>query len=867
MTVAVADPPLDLALCDREPIHIPQAIQPQGALLIARADGSRVSHASVNLCDILGVAAEDAIGRPLGRVLGEEATSALLPRGPQAAGEVGQTFSYVTGSGQPLELRSHRSGASLCIDLEPRLPEAWQRPALVATQAILDSFKSANSQRELCDRAVQGLRSLTGYDRVMAYRFGNDGHGEVIAEALAPGLEPYLGQRYPASDIPAQARALYLRQRVGVIADSSYTAVPLLTDAQSAAAPPVDLTHSALRSVSPIHREFMRNMGTTASMTIGLTRGHDAERELWGMLVCHHSTPRAASGELRAVAAMIGQVASLLLDSQGAAEIAAERVMRQDTLRVLTERLAMPGPLIDALTGRPEALLGLAAASAVLVRLHGELRLIGRAPERAAAERLLTLLEVSAATGIGSVEDLGARYPEFAPLASTLSGALWLPLGESGDDVIVWLRPELAQTLTWGGNPTKPAKADPVTGLISPRASFAAWKEIVHGRSLAWSDADHALAGELRRAIEEHVARRGRVALDLFNRIFEASPTALLLIGAGGEIRMLNACAEAVFQGRRADLVGRPADLLLPDRTRPEPMGRRGDGVEFPIELAISPIQPNELTREPMLLASVIDISARLESERQRRQARVELEATNAQLKYTNEELDQFVYSAAHDLRSPLRGIAALTQFVIEDDPSLGTETRERLELIAARADRMRNLLQDMLAYARAGQGAATAPLVPVPLAALLEEVLATLTIPPGFRILADDAEGTTRVVAFPLSQVLRNLVENALKHHDRRTGTVSIALKPETDHLRFTVSDDGPGIAEAFREQVFEMFATLKRRDEVEASGMGLALVRKLVRQHGGRCGIAPASPRGTAVWFEWPKLDDTDAHYLARQ
>jgi len=296
-------------------------------------------------------------------------------------------------------------------------------------------------------------------------------------------------------------------------------------------------------------------------------------------------------------------------------------------------------------------------------------------------------------------------------------------------------------------------------------------------------------------------------------------------------------------------------------------MRRRADGVESPIELAISPIQPNELTREPMLLASVIDISARLESERQRRQARLELEASNAQLKYTNEELDQFVYSAAHDLRSPLRGIAALTQFVLEDDASLTDETRDRIELIAARAERMRNLLQDILAYARAGQGVDSGPLVPVPFAEVLQELLASLAIPPGFRILADEAEGTTRVVSFPLSQVLRNLLENALKHHDRRTGTVTVALKREPDHLRFTVSDDGPGIAEAYREKVFEMFATLKRRDEVEASGMGLALVRKLVRQHGGRCGIGPATPRGTSVWFEWPKLDDTDAHYLARQ
>jgi signal transduction histidine kinase len=178
----------------------------------------------------------------------------------------------------------------------------------------------------------------------------------------------------------------------------------------------------------------------------------------------------------------------------------------------------------------------------------------------------------------------------------------------------------------------------------------------------------------------------------------------------------------------------------------------------------------------------------------------------------------------------------------------------------------MRLLLRDILVYARAGQGGHSLPLAPVSLETLVEELFASIPVPPGFRCIADSSLASIPVIAVPLVQVLRNLIENALKHHDALTGTVSIAVAVHPDHLRFAVTDDGPGIPATHREQVFEMFATLRRRDEFEASGMGLALVRKLVRQQGGRCGIESAPLRGSCVWFEWPKLDEAHAQYLPR-
>jgi PAS domain S-box-containing protein len=872
----------DLTPCAREAIHVPQAIQSHGALLVASADGNCITHASANLAAILGAAPEDCLDRPPGSVLGSEACDLLLGAGLHAANTTGLTHTLVRPRAAALHLRAFRSGRSVCIDIEPVRTEPWQRPPLWRVQSILDSFRAATGVDDLCRLAVTGLRAVTGYDRVMGYRFGADGHGEVIAEDCAP-LEPYLGQRYPASDIPAQARQLYLRQPVGVIADSGYTPVPLLGRAGARDHAPIDLTHSALRSVSPLHREFMRNMHTAASMTIGLASGGaSAAPTLWGMLVCHHLTPRYPSPELRAAAEVIGQVVSLLLHNQMTAEVYAERARRDATLRTLLTGLTSAAPPIETLLALGGDLLRLVNASGAVVRFAGNHHSLGAAPGPQLAAAIGAALRPVRHRAALGVDDLGLRHPEFAAEAANYSGVLVLPLGETGkdadqdsQDAILWFRPEQALTITWGGDPTKHPAPDPVTGTISPRSSFAAWKEIVHGHSRPWSRADLSLAEELRQGIELEIGRRAKLSLDLFDRIFESSPTALVLLGRDGEIKMLNREAERLFGYERAELQSRPFAQLIPERLRNlqtadirryldsgEPVIRRKDGGEFPVEVTLSPISPRDLGGHPMLQASIVDITQRRHSEAVVAQARIELEAVNAKLSYTNQELDQFVYTASHDLRSPLRAIVSLTQFVLEDDENLGAQTKERVNMIAGRARRLERMLNDVLLYARAGKGshqsgaATTAD-------RLVDEVVATLQLPAGTAIVKDPSLASVEVMPAPLAQILQNLIGNSIKHHDRTSGTITLAVTARGSGLRFTVSDDGPGIAPAYRETVFNMFTTLKRRDEVEASGIGLALVRKLVTLHGGNCGIESAPVRGTRVWFDWsPASDARGAH-----
>jgi diguanylate cyclase (GGDEF)-like protein len=502
--------PLDVSsACALEPIHIPGAIQPHGALLAALADGLVVTHASANLAAILGLLPEAVLGRPLEMALGPMACRALTVTGLPD----GTTFDPACGLAAPqggsLHLQAHRSGRHICVDIEPVGIGAEHGPPISLSRSVLETFEHAAGPEDLCRRAVDGLRAITGYDRVMAYRFAEDGHGEVIAEARAASQEPYLGLRYPASDVPAQARRQYLRHRVGAIADSSYLPVPLIADPILDDGAPLDLSLSALRSVSPVHRNYMRNMNTCASLTVGLAH----RRTLWGMLVCHHATPRVAGPELRAAAGIVGQVVSLLLGSLGEATAYAEQLERQTMLSALVERLAVAKPLPAALAAAGAELLGLMTASGAIAHISGTKLRFGRLPPSAAAERALSLLLAEAKGKVMAVNDLGLRYPPLHACKRQGSGALLLPLGLGDNDAILWFRPELPQTIAWGGDPTEHAISDPSTGTLSPRSSFAAWKETVRGRSTPWTEVDLVMAGKLSNALDAAVAQRTKQEL------------------------------------------------------------------------------------------------------------------------------------------------------------------------------------------------------------------------------------------------------------------------------------------------------------------------------------------------------------------
>ncbi len=552
-------------LCEREPIHLPGAIQPHGALL-AVLEGSRaITHASANLFEILGHHAIDLLGKPLDTAIDEKACVALLR--PVSSEQRLARAHVVTGpTGKKVYLHAHRTGPYICIDIEPMRPDGDRTLPTLGAQSLMDSFQHASDCATLCELAVRGLKDVTGYDRVMAYRFSEKGHGEVIAEALEPHLAPYLGLRYPASDIPAQARRQYVRQRVGAIADSSYEPVPLLVDPSLRQVVPIDLTHSGLRSVSPVHCEYMRNMQTAASLTIGLAQ----EGRLWGMLVCHHERPRIAGPEVRAAAGMIGEVVSALLANREAAELRAQRSSRKAILAELTRHLSSALPLPDAFAAAETALLGLVDATGAVIEIGGTRFCVGRTPPLPATEIALEGLRIIAASNLVAIDEVALRFPELEACRAEGSGARFLPLEPGGDDAILWFRPELSRTVLWGGDPTRHVTVDPASGRLSPRTSFASWQQALGGHSSPWSQADCAMALELRDTIRAEVARRTRAALreseERFQLLAEHSGVVVTLNDMEGVRRYVSPAARQLLGWHPADLVGRNAlDFIHPD--------------------------------------------------------------------------------------------------------------------------------------------------------------------------------------------------------------------------------------------------------------------------------------------------------------
>ncbi len=355
-------------------------------------------------------------------------------------------------------------------------------------------------------------------------------------------------------------------------------------------------------------------------------------------------------------------------------------------------------------------------------------------------------------------------------------------------------------------------------------------------------------------------------AEERFRLVVEAAPNAMLMSDQNRRITMVNRNTEILFGYSRVELIGQQLELLVPERFRAghpghvasffaspkarsmgagrDLFGLRKDGVEVPIEIGLNPIEtPTGL----FTLASIIDITERKHSEDELRRSNIELE-------HMNNELDAFVHTASHDLRAPLNGVSKVAQWILSDDTTLNPESRERLQIIAGRIQRMKRLLDDIRDYARAGRSTEVAG-ESLSAAALVADVAATSNVPMGFRIQPDSSLDAVQVSRVPLEQVFHNLISNAIKHHDRQIGIVTVAVHARNSWLRFSVIDDGPGIPVEYREVVFEMFRTLKPRDEVEGSGMGLALVRKIVEGMGGNCGVETAPGRGAHFWFDWPK------------
>ncbi len=497
---------VDVTDCDREPIHIPGTIQPFGVLFVLAEPSLTVMQVSENVGDHLPLRVEEVLGRPLSTMvdpasvtqvreaLGEERWRDM---NPLQIGAHGRQFDGIV----------HRHEGAAILELEPNPnpnpPIAMHhpfRPALLRIQHVVTSA-------ELADVVVQQIRRVTGFERVLFYRFHEDGHGSVDAEAKDPALEPYLGLHYPASDIPAQARELYRKNWLRLIFDASAKPARVVPTPRVDTNGPLDLSFSVLRSVSPIHLEYMANMGVRASMSISLI----VRDRLWGLISClNHTSPRRVSHAARMDCEFLGRLTSLqiaaLEDRDQLAGRAARRATDDELARAMRDSAPEDNVLAVLLT-RPTELMGIVGAEGVALVSGGEIMTSGRTPPPALIQDIAAWVDEKEASRPFATASLGALFPEAQEASDVASGLLTFALPGAPQRRLLWFRPEFIQTVSWGGDPTKPV-ADSGDRL-RPRQSFALWRQEVRLRSHPWTASNLDAAGELqRRAIEVDIARR-----------------------------------------------------------------------------------------------------------------------------------------------------------------------------------------------------------------------------------------------------------------------------------------------------------------------------------------------------------------------
>ncbi|MCZ2828655.1 SpoIIE family protein phosphatase [Modestobacter sp. VKM Ac-2986] len=517
---------VDLTNCEREPIHVPGSIQPRGVLLAVSEPDMVVRQVSRNLADVVGVAWDDALGRPLGEVVGVGPADAIA-RSASAFGDLRERNPVelildCDGTPCPVDAILHRvahvgvhpdlpSASTLVVELEPAFgPRPFSFPnTYQAVRGTITELNRASSLQELYDITAQAVRTLTGFDRVMVYRYDADYNGEVVAEAKLPELNSFLGLHYPASDIPAQARALYEKNWVRLINDVTYTPSPLEPVDLPATGAPLDLTYSTLRSVSPIHCEYLQNMGVAASMSISLLR----DDKLWGLIACHHYTgPHAPPYATRAAAEFLGSTLSLRLVDRTEDEEHRRALRVRSTMAWLTAAaLDEDRPLAETMLGRP-GLLDVVPADSVLVNLQGSTGGAGvpLPPEVTAA---IAAWVADQDGDVVSTDRLPLVAPQLEVPGDLGCGVLALPLAEG--QYVIWTRAEQVHSVDWGGDPHNKAIAEREGDRVrlSPRKSFDRWRETVRNRAEAWTPAELAEAGELRaNLLEALYARSRRVA-------------------------------------------------------------------------------------------------------------------------------------------------------------------------------------------------------------------------------------------------------------------------------------------------------------------------------------------------------------------
>ncbi len=488
--------------CAREPIHVPGAIQPHGALLVIDPCSMEILQASANAGVVLGRDVTSLLGQRLEVLTGSEAAAKL--RAVIAAGvQDAPNPTALTVIGRAFDIIVHKADALVIVEFEPGR-ERGEANLLALLHPVMNRLSTAKSVGDLRTTAAREIRRLTGFDHVMVYHFHPDGHGEVVAEDHTEGITPYLGLHFPASDIPAQARRLYLQKLSRVIATSDYQAAVLVPELNPRTGRPTDLSLAELRSVSPHHLQFMRNMGQGSSMSLSLIH----EGQLIGMITCSHRKPFYLPYIWRRLCEILAQRLTFQLGALTEKRRLSDQLQKQRLRSSLIQQMLTADNVAEALVSEDANVLDLLAADGATARIDGTRASAGQTPPEEKIAAMVTLWRSTAQDHQLVSESLSTDRPDLAELVPGMEGIVLLDLG-AGGDYLVWFRNEVVKSVNWLGEQSLTNRNTP----LSPRNSFRTWSQSVAGQAEPWDPMAVAEASELRRDIDTVLLRRAQARL------------------------------------------------------------------------------------------------------------------------------------------------------------------------------------------------------------------------------------------------------------------------------------------------------------------------------------------------------------------
>jgi len=734
---------VDLNNCNIEPIHIPGQIQSHGFLIVIDQN-QIIRFYSENIYSYLKLPGITLLGQPIGLIepiIGKNEPpnfiNQLIVFGRTNGFD--QTNPFQTDiQGLAFHLIISQSENYFLLEFEPSQSDLSLDIQKMVGRSISEMLADKNLQNLLNNTAMQ-IKSIINYDRVMIYKFAEDGHGEVVAEARNNNLESWLGLHYPASDIPQQARELYKVNLTRLIADVHTEPSKILAE-EANAEKHLDLSYSQLRAVSPIHIQYLKNMGVCSSFSISLIY----HKELWGLIACHNYTPRFINYKSRESAKLIGQILSSALEFRQDEENQSIYDKYKASVTELSRYMLQSMSIEDALTAHSITLMDVADVSGAVLVYENNITKLGKTPGDEQLNSLISWVNETISEPIYYTQHLSQLYPDAEAYKKIASGMFVCTISKELNEYVIWFKPEQLQTIQWAGNPEKPAEINIKDGLltVSPRKSFDNWAETVVGTSKLWGNAE----------IKSILRLKGEITYAINQK--------------ASEIRILN-----------------------------------------------------------------------------------------EKLKQAYEELDTFSFTISHDLKNPLTTIKSYSQILMRDK-NMSPESLKILNRIDASTDKMDQMIREVLEYSRIGKTTLTK--VPVDIKTLVEDQVRDLSVAYQTQDLEMTIGDTPVLKGDPvmISQVFSNLLSNAIKYSSQSSpAKVSVHGSVTDTEVIYSIADNGIGIDIKQLPSVFELFKRMDNAKDIEGTGVGLAIVKRIVEKHQGKVWVDSELGRGSTFYLAFQR------------